>query len=171
MTVTAFFSPARPSIIRRLHDGPLGSYIDECAARLAEQGFSRETALRTLRLIADLSRWLEGRGLGVDCLDEAALGAYQSFRARTRPLGFGDPTALRRLLGWMRELNICVTPAPVAALRPWAWVPEFLICRPLPSPAYDPVRDIGEENRTPSLPLRSFAAYITSTISLPPLRD
>ena len=124
MTVTVFFSPARPSIIRRLHDGPLGPHIDECAARLAEQGFSRETALRTLRLIADLSRWLERRGLGVDRLDEAALRAYQSFRARTRPLGFGDPSALRRLLGWMREIDICVTPALIAAPRPCVQVQE-----------------------------------------------
>lgn len=36
MTTSAFFSPARPSILRRLHDGPLGPYIDEYAARLVE---------------------------------------------------------------------------------------------------------------------------------------
>ena len=56
-------------------------------------------------------------------------------------------------------------------VRTWAWAPEFLFRRPLPSPAYDPFRAIGEENRTPSVPFRSLAAYITSTISLPPLRD
>ena len=114
MTVTAFFSPARPPVVRRLHDGPLGLYIDDYAAQLVEQGFSRATALRTLRLVADLSRWLERRKLGVGQLDETALRQYRSFRARTRPLGFGDPIALHRLLGWMREKRICATPAPVA---------------------------------------------------------
>ena len=69
MTVTAFFSPARPPVVRRLHDGPLGLYIDDYAAQLVEQGFSRATALRTLRLVADLSRWLERRKLGVGQLD------------------------------------------------------------------------------------------------------
>ena len=61
MTVTAFFSPARPSVVRRLHDGPLGLFIDDYAERLVEQGFSRDSASRTLRLVADLSRWLERR--------------------------------------------------------------------------------------------------------------
>jgi site-specific recombinase XerD len=122
--VTAFFSPTRPSVVRRLHDGPLGSYIDAYAARLAQQGLSRGTASRTLRLIADLSRWLERRELAVNQLDEVTLSQYHSFRARTWPLGFGDPIALRRLLGWMREMHICVTPAPGAAPAPWVQVQE-----------------------------------------------
>ena len=86
MTTTAFFSPARPSVVRRLHVGPLGLYIDEYALRLAEQGLSRGTAMRTLHLVADLSRWLERRGFAVDQLDEAVLKRYRSSRARTRPL-------------------------------------------------------------------------------------
>lgn len=66
MTTSAFFSPARPSVLRRLHDGPLGPYIDEYAAQLVEQGLDRSTGKRTLRLIADLSRWLERKRLTVD---------------------------------------------------------------------------------------------------------
>lgn len=38
-------------------------------------------------------------------------------------MGFGDPTALRRFLGWMRELDICVAP-PSAPLSPRAQVQE-----------------------------------------------
>lgn len=110
MATSAFFSPARPTVLRRVHDGPLGPYIDEYAARLVEQGLSRGTGKRTLLLIADLSRWLERKGLGINELNEATLQQYRRFRARTRPLGFGDPTALRRFLGSMRELDICVTP-------------------------------------------------------------
>ena len=124
MTVTAFFSPARPSVVRRLHDGPLGLYIDDYAAQLVEQGFSRVTALRTLRLVADLSRWLERRKLGVDQLDEAALRQYQSFRARTWPLGFGDPMALHRLLVWTREKRICTISAPLAVPSSYQQVRE-----------------------------------------------
>ena len=121
MTTSTYFSPARPTIVRRLHDGPLGLYIDGYAARLSEQGIGRGTGKRTLRLIADLSRWLERRELGVDELDEAALERYRRFRARTWPMGFGDPIALRRFLGSMRDLDICVAPPP-ALLSPRARV-------------------------------------------------
>jgi site-specific recombinase XerD len=113
MTTTAFFSPAYPTSLHRLHEGPLGLHIDDFAARLVEQGLARGTAKRTLRLIADLSQWLAIKGLGVDDLDESTLERYRRFRARTLPMGFGDPTALRRFLASMRELDICPTPPPV----------------------------------------------------------
>jgi site-specific recombinase XerD len=112
MTVAIFFSPARPSNIRRLHNGPLGSCIDEYATRLSEQGLCRGTGMRTLLLIADLSRWLLRAGLGIDELNERTLERYRRFRARTRPLGLGDPVALRRFLCAMRDLDICKTPSP-----------------------------------------------------------
>jgi site-specific recombinase XerD len=117
MTITAFFSSARPSIVRRLHDGPLGPYVDEYASQLLERGVSRMSARRTLRLIAHLSRWLERQDLGIDALDEFALDRYQRSRARTWPLGFGDPIALRRFLGTMRERDICATPSPTPSPR------------------------------------------------------
>ena len=119
MTTTAFYSAARPSVIRRLHEGPLGPYIDEYASRLVQQGLSCITARRTLCLIADLSRWLERSRLTVDQLDEEALRLYRRYRARTRSLGFGEPVALRRFLGSMRELDICPMPLP-AILSPHA---------------------------------------------------
>ena len=117
MTTSAFFSTARPTIIRRLHDGPLGHYIDGYAARLVEQGLARGTGKHALRLIAHLSRWLHRKGLDVDQLDEAALMRYRRFRARTWPLQFGDPMALRRFLSWMREMDICAsaTSAPLTS--------------------------------------------------------
>src|ERR1700726_604917 len=80
MTTTAFFSAIRPSIIRRLRQGPLGPYIDEYASRLAQQGISRITARRTLSLIANLSRWLGRKRLGVDQLDEESLARYRCSR-------------------------------------------------------------------------------------------
>lgn len=123
MSITAFFSASRPSIVRRFHEGPLGLYIDEYAACLVQQQRSRITARRTLCLVADLSRWLRLRRLEVDQFDEVILHQYRCFRARTRPLGFGDPVALRRLLGWMRERDICCVP-PAVVLSPCARVEE-----------------------------------------------
>ena len=113
MALTVFFSPARPSVVCRLRDGPLGPHIDEYARHLAEQGLARGTTMRTLHLVADLSRWLKRNGSPIERLDEATLQSYRSFRARRRrSLGDGDPIALRRLLGWMREMDICAAPPP-----------------------------------------------------------
>ncbi len=114
MALTDIFSPARPSVVRRLRDGPLGPHLDVYARHLAELGLGRGTAMRTLHLVADLSRWLERHGLLIERSDETTLQRYRSFRARTgRPLRDGDPIALRRLLGWMREMDICAAPPPV----------------------------------------------------------
>lgn len=123
MTTSAYFSPARPTILRRLHEGPLGPYIDEYAARLVEQGLGQSTGKRTLRLIADLSRWLERKGLAVDDVNEATLERYRRFRARTWPMRFGDPIALRRFLDRMRDLDICASPL-LAPLSPRAQVQD-----------------------------------------------
>ena len=110
-----------PAIIRRLHDGPLGPYIDAYAARLVEQGLARGTGKQALRLIANLSRWLQSKGLDVDQLDEAVLRRYRRFLARTWPLQFGDPMALQRFLSWMRDVDICAPP-PSVPLIPRAQV-------------------------------------------------
>lgn len=127
MTTAIFFSPTRPSNSRRLHDGPLGYFIDDYATQLADQGLARSTGMRTLSLIADLSRWLQQKGLGVRELNEKVLVRYRRSRARTRPLGFGDPIALRRFLGAMRELDICESP-PSMPLSPLAQEHEEFRC-------------------------------------------
>jgi hypothetical protein len=88
VSITAFFSASRPSIVRRFHEGPLGLYIDEYAACLVQQQRSRITARRTLCLVADLSRWLRRRRLELDQFDEVILRQYRCFRARTRPLAY-----------------------------------------------------------------------------------
>lgn len=123
MTISAFFSPARPSTFRHLHEGPLGAYIEGYAAHLAEQGLGRSAGKYTLRLIADLSRWLERRALTVQQVNESTLVEYRRYRARTRPLSSGEPVALRRFVGWMREHDICVGPSP-AGRGPRAQVQE-----------------------------------------------
>src|SRR5213594_3781254 len=45
----------------RYRIGPLGPYIDPLAVRLSEFQYARETARHKIRVVADLSRWLERR--------------------------------------------------------------------------------------------------------------
>jgi hypothetical protein len=71
MSTAAFF--VFPKTLRRMHHGPLGVYMDEFAALLQVQGYSRKPACEMIRVVADFSRWLYGRYLGAedvvaDCL-------------------------------------------------------------------------------------------------------
>jgi hypothetical protein len=52
----------------RLHEGPLGVYVDAFAALLQEQGYSPQSARMQTRLVADLSRWLRRKGLAANDL-------------------------------------------------------------------------------------------------------
>ena len=92
MTAAAYFSEARN--LQRVHEGPLGDYIDPYASRLVREGYRRPTAWRCLRLIADLSRWLDLRQLGVSDLDEALVACYLASRAGHRRPQKGDRPTL-----------------------------------------------------------------------------
>ncbi len=51
-----------PRTIRRLHEGPLGEHIDALATQLQDQGYACESARMQLRVVAELSRWLQRQG-------------------------------------------------------------------------------------------------------------
>ena len=90
-----FFS--HPEVLKRLHLGPLGSHIDSFAQFLRVQGYQRNTAKYKITIVADLSRWLEQKGLGVKDWSYFGHGIAWSERgnqwgrtdARTRT-NFGD---------------------------------------------------------------------------------
>ena len=103
MTAAAYFSEARN--LQRVHEGPLGDYIDPYASRLVREGYRRPTAWRCLRLIADLSRWLDLRRLGVSDLDEALVARYLASRAGHRRPQKGDRPTLIRLLAVLRQAD------------------------------------------------------------------
>ena len=71
-----------PSVIRRQHEGPLGIHIDGYEALLGEHGYSHTSTYVHLHIVADLSRWLKRRRLGVDDVDERTLGRYLQSRRR-----------------------------------------------------------------------------------------
>ena len=73
MSTSTFFE--LPKTLRRLHEGPLGAYIDAYASRLLEQGFSSERARDKIRLIADFSGWLQLRRLGANDIGSADDGS------------------------------------------------------------------------------------------------
>lgn len=110
MTISTYFSRAGNQ--RRLHEGPLGVYIDEYAARLAGEGYRRSTAWRSLRLVGDFSRWLERRHLGVGDVGERVAASFLEERAGNRRPQTSDRPTLNKLLTVLRETGVIAPPKP-----------------------------------------------------------
>jgi site-specific recombinase XerD len=90
-----------------MHQGPLGEYIDLYAAQLEQQGYRRETGRRRLKVVADLSRWLEHRKLTANDIDEGLLDRYCRYRRRYNYVDTFDHSALGRLLALLRDIGVC----------------------------------------------------------------
>ena len=107
MSTDLFFPD--PAIRQRLRAGPLASDIDGFAEHLAGEGFARATAKEKLRLVSELSRWLERQGLGVEVLDEQRTATFIQERGRART---GDTATCRDLLCYLRRRDrIPLTPS------------------------------------------------------------
>ena len=90
----------------RMREGPLGDCIGLLASRLHHQGYMPDTARLWLRLVADFSRWLKGRGIAVDQITSDDAGRYLRCRARhhrRRPM---DAVYLERFLDVLRDEKI-----------------------------------------------------------------
>jgi integrase/recombinase XerD len=60
--------------------GPLTPYAHGFAAELSRQGYRPNAAASQLQLMAHLSRWLSGRGLGAEQLTSAVTEAILAAR-------------------------------------------------------------------------------------------
>jgi site-specific recombinase XerD len=104
MSTSAFF--ALPKTLRHLHEGPLGAHIDGYASRLLEQGFSPARARDKIRLIADLSGWLQRQKLGANDIDPQRLNRYLEDRKGYIHPGRGASSVLQTLLDVLCEREI-----------------------------------------------------------------
>lgn len=103
-----------PSVIRRLHDGPLGIYIDAYESLLHEQGYSRTSTYVHLRIVADFSRWLKRRRLDAN-IDERTVKGYLHSRRRYLVRYRGASVVPCKLLEMLRDQG-AVNPAPPVAV-------------------------------------------------------
>jgi integrase/recombinase XerD len=113
-----------PVIAQRSFTGPLAIPIDAVGQQLSQQGYTSSTAQYTMRLLADLSRWLQQRALkAADCHEQLADDFLHDRYQRCRPHR-SDRAALRRLLEHLRTHG--VIPSPVVAIDPHAF--DCLVC-------------------------------------------
>ncbi len=107
-----------PVLLQRLYAGPWGVHIDPCAQQVFTQGSASWTAKDMMRLLADLSRWLQPQALTVlDRNDQCVADFLQDRSRRCRPPRH-DCAPFRRLLAQRRAHG--VIPRPMADVSPRA---------------------------------------------------
>jgi len=88
--------------------GPLTCFFEGFAAELTARGYTDLSLANQLRLMADLSRWLEAAEMTVDRIDHAVLKRFLAKRRRTHTQ-FISERALRPLLGYLEaEVGVAV---------------------------------------------------------------
>ena len=104
---------SNPKFLKLLHLGPLGGHIDSFAQILIVQGYKPSTAKHKIRIVADLSRWLDRHGLRVKDLNETTLDDYLMYKGRRGSIFRIEPPTLRALLEHLRETGVVADPVRV----------------------------------------------------------
>ncbi|HOC00026.1 MAG TPA: site-specific integrase [Verrucomicrobiota bacterium] len=112
--IEAFYPPGVD--VSRFRCGPLNPHIDDFAAELFRLGYSPQAGRWKIRLVADLSQWLERGQRGTSDLNEEHIGTFLRTRKKQRLLRRGDRQTLARLLQQLRQRG--VTPGPCETKSP-----------------------------------------------------
>ena len=105
--------PDRPRVT-----GALAPYAEGFRRELSRQGYSPWTAPEHMYLMADLSRWLDGRDLPPGRLSPARIEEFLIHRRARGQVRWTTPRALVPLLGYLRGLGIVPAPAAPAPGSP-----------------------------------------------------
>jgi integrase/recombinase XerD len=89
--------------------GPLTRYVEGFAAELRSHGYTELSLANQLRLMADLSRWLEVRGLDVGAIDSEVRARFLAKRRRTHTQ-FRTERAIAPLLQYLASIEAISVP-------------------------------------------------------------
>ena len=115
MTANAYFT--LPKVLRRLHEGPLGDYVNLYAAQLLREGHCYQSGTRCIRIVGDFSEWLARRHFNISDVDESLVGQYLRFRTQYQRPFCSDRPALCRLLGLLRQIDV-IAPQTIIPPKP-----------------------------------------------------
>jgi site-specific recombinase XerD len=102
--IEAFYSPGFD--VSRYRRGPLKPHIDPFALQLSRLGYSVQVGRWKIRLVADLSRWLERRQMGTRDLNEEQIARFSRVRKKHGLLRAGDRQTLTGLLHQLRQAEV-----------------------------------------------------------------
>jgi integrase/recombinase XerD len=100
-------NPSRVKVI-----GPLVPYVRGFRAELEGQGYRRNPVCEQLQLMAHVSRWLAGRGLGVGDLTATRIEEFLGARRAAGYVLWCSPKGVAPLLAYLRGLGVVPAPEP-----------------------------------------------------------
>jgi integrase/recombinase XerD len=100
--------------LRSIVVGPLERFAGGFAAELARQGYSEESAVHQLVLIAHLSRWMVEQDVEVTDLSPSTVGRYVAARDEHGYRDHRSTKALTPLLAYLRGLGVLAWDRPTA---------------------------------------------------------
>lgn len=102
--------------------GPLAPYAEGFRVELERLGYTPLTAAVHVRLMAHLSRWLAGEGMGASGLSPVVVDAYFAERRAVGYVGHVTGRALAPLVGYLRRRGVVAAPVPVVPANPVEWL-------------------------------------------------
>ncbi|MGH3846219.1 MAG: hypothetical protein ACRDS0_33090 [Pseudonocardiaceae bacterium] len=106
--------------------GPLAPFVEGFVARLELWGYARGSRAGHLRLMADLSGWLGGRGLDGSALDAETVDGFVADR---RAAGHRDARSARSLRPLLQHLRAVGAASPLV-VRQRVWLIECYVRDP-----------------------------------------
>lgn len=95
-----------PIVVQRLQAGPLSADIDTFAQQLFGKGYALWTVKYAVRLLADLTTWMQKQGFTITDLSELPVHTFIQDRYQIRRLHREDQAILKKLLTYLRTENI-----------------------------------------------------------------
>ncbi|MDD2660474.1 MAG: hypothetical protein PHY54_12480 [Methylococcales bacterium] len=104
-----------PIVVQRLQAGPLSTHIDTFAQQLFDEGYALWTAKYAVRLLADLTIWMQQQGLTVTDLAEQPVNTFFQHRYQIRRPHRDDRAILKKLLAHLRVVGVIAAPVKAVA--------------------------------------------------------
>jgi integrase/recombinase XerD len=98
--------------LAREPEGPLAPYLDQFARLLDRQGFKRRGLGQQVRAAARFSRWLQGHQVAADAVTDEHARRFLDDAGEQGFVRQGAAATLRRLLDFLRQLEVCGAAAP-----------------------------------------------------------
>jgi site-specific recombinase XerD len=106
---------SNPETLERLRTGPLGPHLESFATTLSKRGYAKSTVGQKIRLVCDLSGWLERRRIEAGDLDQQWVNQFLCWRKKRRRLRRGERETYLQLMEHLLETG--VVPHPGAEIE------------------------------------------------------
>lgn len=122
-----------PIVVQRLQAGPLSAHIDTFAQQLFDEGYALWTVKYSVRLLADLTTWMQQQGLTITDLAELPVHTFFQNRYQIRCPHRDDQSILKKLLAYLRTEGIIAAPVKAVGDPAYASIVQafrqYLVCQ------------------------------------------